>query len=359
MRGNELLDNMELVGSAYVEAAAVQQKTRHWVRWVALAACLSLIIATGMLGNLYHSPDTPDNRISSYFVMTAYAAEGELTELELGTNCFNSSPSQEGNVFGVDMPLFNFSVQPTNLKGNEALYSQFDISVSYNGVTVEGMDEHIMVAYLIPMQGSGEPWAYSISGWFTEPTSIIINISEKESRQIVETFTVSVRYHADQQEYELELTNLTSKFAEQKEAAEANNALMEYFFDQGYVTDYPTYFGGCYIENNKLHIKLVSPTDEEMKEISAVLSRYGDTVVYHNSKMSMSDLQAYADKTAKELIAHGYAVTLWYVDSISGNIVIEVLEEDLSEATAWVADNTDNQAQTQIIIEKGSYISLD
>lgn len=358
MRGNELLDNMELVDASYIEAADARSKNKTWVRWVALAACLSLIVAGGMFGNLFYTPDSPDDGITSYFVITAQAAEGELTELELNNYYFNSTASKE-NIFGVDMPLFNFSVRPSDLKGNEALYSRFDISVSYNGVSVAGLDEHILVAYLIPTSTSDEPWAYSISGWFTEPTDIIINITDKESRVIVETITVNVRYHEDRQEYELELTNLTTKFAEQKQAVEASNALMEYFYKQGYVGSYPAYFGGCYIENNKLYIKLVSPTDEQMKTISMVLSPYDDAVVYLSSEMSMSDLQAYADKTADELISLGYAVTSWYVDSVTGNIVIEVLEKDLAAVTAWVADMTDNRSVPNVIIMEGDYISLD
>lgn len=45
MRGNELLDKMELVDPAYVEAADVKpKKKRVWQKWGALAACLCLIV---------------------------------------------------------------------------------------------------------------------------------------------------------------------------------------------------------------------------------------------------------------------------------------------------------------------------
>ena len=45
MRGNELLDKMELVDPAYVEAAdGKPKKKRPWPKWVALAACLCLIV---------------------------------------------------------------------------------------------------------------------------------------------------------------------------------------------------------------------------------------------------------------------------------------------------------------------------
>ena len=76
---------------------------------------------------------------------------------------------------------------------------------------------------------------------------------------------------------------------------------MQYFYDLGYVTDYPDYFGGCYIEDDKLHIRLVNPSDEDVTALSRVLDRYADVVVYENGEMSMADLQAYADETVDEL----------------------------------------------------------
>lgn len=335
------------------------KRSKHtWVRWVAIAACLSLIVAGGMLGNLFHPSDLPSNSVASYFVITAYAAEGELSELELSEGFFNSTVSQE-NVFGVDMPLFEFSVRPSDLKGNEALYSRFDISVSYNGVDVNGMDDHIMVGYLIPMPNSDGEWAYSISGWFTEPTDILVSIMDKESRQIVETITIQVNYLEDRQQYELILTNLNTQYGNQKQAVEANEALMQYFYEQGYVTDYPDCFGGCYIEDDKLYVRLVNPTDEDVTALSRVFDRYADVVVYEHGEMSMADLQAYADETANKLIALGYDVTSWSVDSITGNVVIQVLENDLSAVTAWVADMVENPSAPQVIVEKGNYISLE
>ncbi len=201
------------IGENYINEAVSytpKRKKNTWAKWASMAACLSLIIAGGFFGNIFNSPDTPDNSVLSYFVITAQAANGETTELGLNDSCFNSGTSTE-NVFGVDMPLFNFSVTPSNLKNNEAVYDHFDISVFYNGSCVKDKDEHISVAYLIPIQNSNEPWSYSIMGWFTEPTDILINIVDKDSREIVETITVNVNYDADRKGYELEITNSMSK----------------------------------------------------------------------------------------------------------------------------------------------------
>ena len=362
---SDALNNIDfdMVEDVYESTKAKKKSNKSlWLKWGAIAACLSLIVMGGIFGNLFLSPDTPDipnNNIMSYFIITAHAANGESTDLALAESCFNSAPAQQGNGFGVDMPLFHFSITPSDLKNNEAIYDRFDISVSYNGSYVKDKDEHISVAYLIPMQNTNESWSYSIMGWFTEPTDIIINIVEKDSREIVETITVNVTYFADKQEYELKITNLTTLFVDQKKAVEAHNELMSYFFSQGYVTNYPEWFGGCYIEGNKLYIKVVSPSDEEMKNASRILAPFDKVIVYKNAEMSMADLQEYADKTANDLITSGYEVTSWYVDSVTGDIVISVLEKDFEAVTDLVNTASQNNNTPKIVIEIGGYIDLD
>ena len=50
MRGNEFLDKMELIAPAYVEAADTRPKKKNiWVKWGAMAACLSLIFIGTMI----------------------------------------------------------------------------------------------------------------------------------------------------------------------------------------------------------------------------------------------------------------------------------------------------------------------
>ncbi len=218
MKKENLYEAIGEINEDYINEAhkTVKKKSRPvWVKWVSMAACLSLIVMLGIFGNLFRLLDTPDisdNSILSYFVITAQAANGEPTELNFTSSCINSGKSN-CNLFGHDRPLFHFDVKPSELENNEAVYQRFDISISYDGTTVTVADEHISVAYLASAHSS-QTYGYSIFGWFTEPTDVIVTITDKESREIVEMLTVNVKYMADTQEYELELTNLTTKFSE-------------------------------------------------------------------------------------------------------------------------------------------------
>lgn len=204
------------IGENYINEAVTytqKRKKNTWIKWVSIAACLSLIVMGGVFGNVFRSPDTHDNgnNIMSHFMITAHAANGESTELSVASSCF-SSGEPKSNIFGVDMPTFNFSVRPSDLKSNENVYMRFDISISYNGTPVKDKDEHILVAYIASAHSS-QTWGYSIIGWFTEPTDVVVTITDKESKAVVEEITVNVKYDANRQEYELKITNLDTEYA--------------------------------------------------------------------------------------------------------------------------------------------------
>ena len=66
MRGNELLDKMELVDLAYVEAADRKplRKRRGWIAWAAAAACLCLLLAA--IPAFSQKPSTPQEGTTDY-----------------------------------------------------------------------------------------------------------------------------------------------------------------------------------------------------------------------------------------------------------------------------------------------------
>jgi len=62
MRGNELLDKMEFIDPAYIEAADFKQKKKKiaWVNWGAMAACFCLVVASAfMIPGIWHTPVPP------------------------------------------------------------------------------------------------------------------------------------------------------------------------------------------------------------------------------------------------------------------------------------------------------------
>ena len=76
MRGNELLDKMELVDLAYVEAADRKplRKRHGWIAWAAAAACLCLLLAA--IPAFSQKPSTPQEGTTDY---------ADLTPVELST----------------------------------------------------------------------------------------------------------------------------------------------------------------------------------------------------------------------------------------------------------------------------------
>ena len=146
--------------------------------------------------------------------------------------------------------------------------------------------------------------------------------------------------------------------AAQAQAVEANERLMRYFMTGGTTLDYPDYFGGCYIEDNTLHIRLASPTTKEEAALKKALIGYQDVIVYEYGSFSRESAQAYADEIAAELRERGIEVTHWCVDAKTGNVEIGVIPNDMKGAEDITKDI---QAYSQrsscpvIVIEEGAY----
>ncbi len=204
------------INEKYVEEAAGYTKKRtSLIKWVSVAACLALIAAGGILFTILGSLGVPTDNIKSYFVITAHAANEEYKDLDMSDNFSNSgllsSGTPQTNIFGHDIPLFNFEVRPSSLKDNETMYARFDVSIYYGGVLVEGKDEHIRIAFVA---SKNNPLvAYSVFGWFTEPTDVEIVITDKESGALVETITLHVNYLSDIEQYELKVTKLYTEYS--------------------------------------------------------------------------------------------------------------------------------------------------
>lgn len=150
--------------------------------------------------------------------------------------------------------------------------------------------------------------------------------------------------------------------AAQKRAVAANEKLMQYFWGNGWATEYPEFFGGCYIEENILNVRLVNPSAQTMDALSSVFAGYEDVVTYVFGKNSQASLQLHADETAAELKEFGYGVTHWYVDSFTEEIIIGVLEKDVDAVSCLIqGKRTDSRGneRPEIIIEKSEYVTTD
>lgn len=148
-------------------------------------------------------------------------------------------------------------------------------------------------------------------------------------------------------------------FSAQKMAVDANETLMRYFHENGWREEYPNYYGGRYIADNVLHIRLFSPSVKTMEMLEDMLRPYSEAVVYEFCEFSFAESQAYANDIALELVELGYAVTSWYVDNRTGDVVISVQEDAVDEVTEMV-DVRQTYALSErtpdIVIKKGEYM---
>ena len=133
MRGNELLDKMELIDPAYIESAdrAPVRKRIYWTRWVAMAACFCLISVTVWLWNAeYGNPDilSQDDKTNIDSTQTAM----DWTEsggIELATEPYHI-PANNGPV-GDEQSILNGKPMISGFGETDATV---DMSVSNGGV---------------------------------------------------------------------------------------------------------------------------------------------------------------------------------------------------------------------------------
>ena len=169
----------------------------------ALAACLALVICGFGLYFHFRKP-TPGDASAPWFGITAYAENGVKEELQL--NCgFANSYESKTNIFGNEKPLFNFDIHPKKATEQDDFpLNDWEIIVSYNdkNVDIRG-DDHIFIAYTMPAAGySGSP-GYSILGQFDKPTTLNIRISDRNTGELLEKYSVHVKPMPETENYEL------------------------------------------------------------------------------------------------------------------------------------------------------------
>lgn len=108
MRGNELLDKMELIDPAYVEAAdtVAKRKKNVFIKWGAIAACLCLVAAGAVRFAQQNVPPHPDNPdlapITIPELFSGMGFEGYLV--------YDASELDNGNPWSKDMNITSLPV---------------------------------------------------------------------------------------------------------------------------------------------------------------------------------------------------------------------------------------------------------
>lgn len=103
MRGNEFLDNMELVDAAYVEAADATPKKKTWIRWTAMAASFCLIIGAMFGFGILKFPGTEPDEIDpdiAYYMLHDLLDRDDFASIIWGAGGDNTSSDEDPNQSG-------------------------------------------------------------------------------------------------------------------------------------------------------------------------------------------------------------------------------------------------------------------
>lgn len=109
MRGDSLLDKMELIAPAYVEAAeeVPKRKKRGWLKWGSLAAGLCLVIAAAFLLARHSAPQQSDPSSLKTITIPEFSGRGMGFE---GYMYYDISELNNGNPWSADMHLTSLPV---------------------------------------------------------------------------------------------------------------------------------------------------------------------------------------------------------------------------------------------------------
>ncbi|MBQ8814725.1 MAG: hypothetical protein IJZ85_09545 [Lachnospiraceae bacterium] len=216
MRGNELLDKMELVDDAYVEAAgnvsaaAVPKKKKAgWIKWVAVAACVSLVVLAGFAGASRFRSQNPQTIIGG--ILREYKNAGvmdsetaiiwpweyqtiseQYTVLELNGKSFNSGGRE------INESLLGESIGIGEVVGYD-IYTDKEYRMSAEVRRISGISEQLMVAVKL-----GDEFCVFKYHEYDPPTTfgeVLDNYSLPETLRF-ERFTV-YEGHTDQGHYRL------------------------------------------------------------------------------------------------------------------------------------------------------------
>ena len=110
------------------------------------------------------------------------------------------------NIFGVNEPLFSFTVNPAKYSTNPGMYAGCEISVFRDGKIVDSLRDQVQIFHLIPMPDSDAPYTYEIMGWTEDKMNLTIRITDENSGRLLEEITVDICRSTDSEEYQLTIS---------------------------------------------------------------------------------------------------------------------------------------------------------
>lgn len=214
MNENELYRSLNEIDDDLLqrsETGKAEKKPQKFIRVLAAAAVLACVAG---LGFLFRPADKSDGS-TPLFVISVYAENGETVELKENEKLSFSSGSTGDPIywFDADKPLFKFDFRSAQWEGERYPWKNYTVTFSYNGKEIEARDAHIMVANTIPVAGYEGTGGYFIVGWFEEPTDIEITVRDRESGELMERTVVHICYLAEEDTYELTVTEVTTYIA--------------------------------------------------------------------------------------------------------------------------------------------------
>lgn len=156
MRGNELLDKMELIDPAYVEAAyveaadaALEKKKKVWTKWGAMAACLCFVI----VGTIIWRQPTPTNNDAPGITVS----EDGVTIPRMNVS-LSASPDEMADMIGF------FIYQGRCYVQYEWIYDDINIIGEYLGTATGFINEWTPADGYVDFAGNVDGDFYAVNG---------------------------------------------------------------------------------------------------------------------------------------------------------------------------------------------------
>lgn len=209
MNGMDVYNSITMLDESVVDRSLTGKKHRfNKALIIKIAVCAVLIVAAFITYSVIGKQAE-----GSVFSFTAYAADGESVPLYADGRLNNVPAEYQTNIFGNNEPCFSFQIWPED-SGGRTRTEYFDISVRYEyrgeavSVTGETKDEHLRIGLLTKTTYDSHFYGYMITGQFSEPATVYVYITEKETGESVENYRIQVEYSAERGEYELTIDSI-------------------------------------------------------------------------------------------------------------------------------------------------------